>query len=100
MAKADSMNIESYLKDMKYPANREEIVKHAQQQGGDDQMCSMLRQLPNQHYRSVNEVSKALGNISGGNRADYERGSNDGRADHERSNNDSRADHERSHSHN
>ncbi|GCE22687.1 DUF2795 domain-containing protein [Dictyobacter kobayashii] len=61
MATAESLNIEKHLKNMHFPAKREEIVAHARQQGADEQVCNALRQLPaQQQFNSVSEVSKTL----------------------------------------
>ncbi|GHO83704.1 DUF2795 domain-containing protein [Dictyobacter formicarum] len=61
MATAESLNIEKHLKNMHFPAKREEIIAFARQQGADEQVCNALRQLnAQQQYNSVSEVSKAL----------------------------------------
>lgn len=58
MSKAESMNIEQYMQGLKFPVQREEIVNYARKQGADEQMCRQLNQLPNLHYRTVNEVNR------------------------------------------
>ncbi|GCE31084.1 hypothetical protein KDA_65680 [Dictyobacter alpinus] len=60
MTKADSTNIDTYLKGVKFPAQREELVNHARKQGANEQVCRQLSQLPNVHYRSINEVNRDL----------------------------------------
>lgn len=61
MATAESLNIEKHLKNMHFPAKREEIIAYARQQGADEQVCNALRQLnAQQQYNSVSEVSKAI----------------------------------------
>ncbi|GER89567.1 hypothetical protein KDW_37290 [Dictyobacter vulcani] len=60
MTKADSTNIETYLKGLKFPVQREEIVNLARKQGANEQICRQLSQLPNVHYRSMNEVNRDL----------------------------------------
>ncbi|GCE30579.1 hypothetical protein KDA_60630 [Dictyobacter alpinus] len=66
MATAESMNLETHLKNMKFPAKREEVVNFARQQGASEQVCNALRQLPaQQQFNSVSEINKALNAESG-----------------------------------
>ncbi|GCE23453.1 DUF2795 domain-containing protein [Dictyobacter kobayashii] len=58
MAKAESVNIDQYLQGLKFPVQREELVNHARKQGADEQTCRQLNQLPNLHYRTINEVNR------------------------------------------
>lgn len=61
MATAESLNIEKHLKNMHWPARREEIIAHVRQQGADEQVCNALRQLnAQQQYNSVSEVCKVI----------------------------------------
>ncbi|GHO89228.1 DUF2795 domain-containing protein [Dictyobacter formicarum] len=61
MANVESTRIEDCLKDMKFPANRAEIVAWAQRQGADDQMVSQMRRLSDKSYNSVSDVVRAMG---------------------------------------
>ncbi len=65
MAKIDMAQLESALRGIKYPVTRDELIRHLEQNGGDEQLRQAIRQLPNQHYRSINEVSKALESVAG-----------------------------------
>ena len=61
MAKVNPIQMQKYLKGMNYPASKEELVKHAAQQGADENVRSVLEQLPDQQYETSADVSKAVG---------------------------------------
>ena len=63
MAKANPIEIQKYLKGMNYPAGKPDVVKHAQDNGADDDTISMLEQLPDQQYETAADVSKEIGNL-------------------------------------
>jgi hypothetical protein len=65
MAKANPVQLETILKNIQYPVNKDTLIEQAEQQGIDEQNCQTLRQLPNQHYRSAHEVIRALGSQQG-----------------------------------
>lgn len=66
MATIDSLNLEKNLKDMEFPAKREEIIAYARQQGANEQVCNALRQLSaQQQYNSMSEITKALNSNAG-----------------------------------
>ncbi|GCE21230.1 DUF2795 domain-containing protein [Dictyobacter kobayashii] len=73
MANVESTHIEGWLKDMKWPANRSEIVAFAQRQGADDQAVSQLRRISDQSYNSVSEVVRALGSSQSQGQGDQNR---------------------------
>lgn len=70
MANVEATHIEGYLKDMKFPAQRDEIVAFAQRKGADDQIVSQMRRLPEQSFNSVNEIVRALNSNQGSNQND------------------------------
>ncbi|MBE9005574.1 DUF2795 domain-containing protein [Fortiea sp. LEGE XX443] len=64
MAKANPVEIQKHLKGMDYPANKQELVQHAQKQGADRKVLSLLEQLPNdEEFDSPTDVNKAIGEI-------------------------------------
>ncbi len=63
MAKVNPIQMQKYLKGMNYPASKEELVKHAEQQGADENVRSVLEQLPEQEYGTPADVSQAVGQI-------------------------------------
>jgi hypothetical protein len=39
------------------------LIKHAQENGADDDLSSMLEELPEEEYETPADVSKAIGQI-------------------------------------
>lgn len=63
MAEVNPIQLQKHLKGVDYPTSKEDLVKHAQNQGADKQALSLLQQLPDKEYESPTDVSKAVGEI-------------------------------------
>lgn len=63
MAQANPIQIQKHLKGVDYPASKQELIEHAQQQDADEEILSILKQLPEQEFETPAEVSKAIGDI-------------------------------------
>ncbi|KOP26979.1 hypothetical protein AMR41_06350 [Hapalosiphon sp. MRB220] len=63
MTKVNPVQLQKHLKGMDYPASKEELIQHAQQQGADENAMSVLQQLPEQEYQTPTDVSEAVGAI-------------------------------------
>ncbi|WP_414755505.1 DUF2795 domain-containing protein [Anabaena sp. CCY 9910] len=64
MAKANPVQIQKHLKGVDYPASKQELIQHAQQQGADQKIISLLDQLPeDEEYENPTDVNKAIGEI-------------------------------------
>ncbi|SDW87286.1 DUF2795 domain-containing protein [Nitrosomonas communis] len=63
MAKANPIQVQKYLSGMDYPADKDEIIDHAKDQGADNDVVQILQQLPEQDYKTAADVSKAIGQI-------------------------------------
>ncbi|MEA5619198.1 DUF2795 domain-containing protein [Cronbergia sp. UHCC 0137] len=64
MTKANPVEVQKHLKGVDYPAEKQELIKHAQQQGADKQVLSLLEQLPEgEEYGDPTELNKAIGEI-------------------------------------
>ena len=63
MAKANPIQVQKYLSGMDYPADKDEIIDHAKDQGADNDVVQILQQLPEQEYKTAADVSKAIGQI-------------------------------------
>jgi hypothetical protein len=64
MAKANPVQIQKHLKGVDYPASKQELIQHAQKQGADQKIISLLEQLPeNEEYNNPTGVNKAIGEI-------------------------------------
>ena len=63
MATANPRDVEKSLKGISFPARREELVKHARQQGADKEVLDTLRNLPEEEFRTPVDVTKAMGEM-------------------------------------
>ena len=63
MAKVNPIQLQKHLKGVEYPASKEELIEHAQQQGADEKVREILEQLPDEEYETPAEVSKAVGEM-------------------------------------
>jgi Protein of unknown function (DUF2795) len=64
MAKANPVEIQKHLKGVDYPADKQELIKHARQQKADREVLSLLEKLPDdEEFSSPTELNKALGEI-------------------------------------
>jgi len=60
------VQVEKFLKGVDYPATKEDLIRHAQQQGADQQVLESLKHLPDKTFEGPAGVSKAIGEIDGG----------------------------------
>lgn len=63
MAKVNPVQLQKDLKGIDYPVSKQDLIKHAQQQGADENVRSTLEQLPEQQYENPAAVSKAVGDL-------------------------------------
>lgn len=63
MAKVNPIQLQKFLKGLDYPASKDELVRHAEQQGADEDAMSVLRDLSDEEYQTPADVSKAVGNV-------------------------------------
>jgi Protein of unknown function (DUF2795) len=63
MAYANPAEVERYLKGVNYPAKKEDLIKHAQQQGANKDVIEVLKEMRDQNFNSPVEVNKAVGEI-------------------------------------
>lgn len=61
MAKVNPIQLQKHLKGVDYPASKEDLIKHAKQQGADENALSALEQIPDEQYETPTDVSKAIG---------------------------------------
>jgi hypothetical protein len=52
--------LEALLEGMPLPARRDEIVEHAEIEGGDDDLVTALRALEDREYESFDEIAGAI----------------------------------------
>jgi Protein of unknown function (DUF2795) len=55
--------VEKSLKGMNYPAKKEDLIKHAQQEGASNEVIEVLKEMREENFNSPIDVSKAVGEI-------------------------------------
>lgn len=63
MADASPAEVQRKLEGISYPASKQELIQHAQEQEAPDSILSALRMLPERQFSSPTEVSQAVGAI-------------------------------------
>jgi hypothetical protein len=63
MAKVNPIQVQKFLKGVDYPVSKQELLKNAQKEGADDNVRSMLEQLPDEKFQTPAEVSQAIGRL-------------------------------------
>jgi hypothetical protein len=63
MAHANPIQVQKFLSGMNYPANKDDIVKHAKSRGADDNIMDTLQRLPDESFETPADVSKGIGKI-------------------------------------
>jgi hypothetical protein len=54
-------NVTHALKGVDFPANRQQLIDHAQKQNADRVVLDELKNLPDQQYNNMAEVMKGFG---------------------------------------
>ena len=54
-------NVTTFLKGIDYPARKEQLVKHAQQNGAESSVIDVLQNMPDQEYDNMADVMKGYG---------------------------------------
>ena len=60
MAQVNPIQVQKFLGGINYPAGKDEIVRHAEGQGADENILSVLRQIPDRQYDGPNAVSHEI----------------------------------------
>jgi hypothetical protein len=61
--KVSPAQVQRFLKGVDYPASKEDLIAIAEQEGADENVRSILEQLPDVEYSSPVEVSEGLGSV-------------------------------------
>lgn len=61
MANITPIQIEKYLKDVDYPASKQDLLTCAKRNGADQQTCDILERLPDQRYEKPTDVARMIG---------------------------------------
>ena len=52
------IKVQKALKDMDYPAKKEDLVKHAKERNASDEVMQDINELPDKEYTNAADVSK------------------------------------------
>jgi Protein of unknown function (DUF2795) len=63
MPHTNPVEVERYLKGVNYPAKKNDLIKHAQQNGASQDILETLKDLREENFNSPVDVSKAIGEI-------------------------------------
>ncbi|MDP8957931.1 MAG: DUF2795 domain-containing protein [Actinomycetota bacterium] len=63
MAEVSPIDVQKSLQGVDYPAGKDDLVRHAEQQGADANVLEVLRKLPDRQYEGPSGVSKELGDV-------------------------------------
>lgn len=66
MAEMRSADVERFVRDANYPANKRELVDYARRQNAPEDVVRALDGLPDQRFNSSMEVSRSMGEESHG----------------------------------
>ncbi|MBD3736074.1 hypothetical protein AUR59_010590 [Stutzerimonas balearica] len=54
-------NVATYLKGIDYPANKQDLLRHARQNGAEQDVVDVLERMPEQQYGNMADVMKGYG---------------------------------------
>ncbi|NJO72814.1 MAG: DUF2795 domain-containing protein [Leptolyngbyaceae cyanobacterium RM1_406_9] len=63
MASVNPIQLQKHLKGIDYPVNKENLIKHAKEHGADENVISVLDQLPDKEFETPADVNKAVGKV-------------------------------------
>lgn len=66
MAKINPIQAQKYLKGIDYPVSKDDLLKHAQAGGADEELYRTLEQMPGNAFQTPADVSKAIGQVNDG----------------------------------
>ena len=55
------VQVQKFLKGVDYPANKDELIQAARDEGADDNVIKMLESLPEEQYQTPADLSQAIG---------------------------------------
>lgn len=58
------VQLQKFLRGVDYPARKDDLVRHAEQQGADQEVLDTLRRIPDREYDGPNAVSAAVADLT------------------------------------
>lgn len=56
-------NISHHLKGIDFPAQRDDLSRHAESQGADKEVLDVIKQMPEGEYGNMADVMKGVGEV-------------------------------------
>ncbi|WP_349616339.1 DUF2795 domain-containing protein [Azotobacter salinestris] len=56
-------NISHHLKGIDFPAQKNDLLKQAEQNGADEEVLDTLKRMPDERYESMADVMKGYGSV-------------------------------------
>lgn len=56
-------NVAHYLSGIDFPANRDDLLKHARSHDAEEDVLEVLQQMPQRDYGSMADVMKGVGRV-------------------------------------
>ena len=63
MPKVNPVQLQKYLGGIDYPVSKDDLLRHAEQNGADEEVRQTLQDLPADRFNSPNDVSEAAGKV-------------------------------------
>lgn len=63
MAHVSPINLQKHLKGIHYPISKQDPLRYIEQGEADENIRSVLEQLPDREYKNPADLSKAVGSI-------------------------------------
>lgn len=60
MAVTKTAEIQQFLRNVDYPASREDLLAQARELGADDETLDLIALMPNQSYQTPADISEAI----------------------------------------
>jgi hypothetical protein len=63
MAGVNPIEVEKSLRGINFPAKKQDLIKHAQKLGANEEVLETIKELPQEEYRTAADVAKAVGEV-------------------------------------
>ncbi len=62
-SKVNPIQVQKFLKGIKYPCSKQDLVKKAKSEGADQNVLDTLQKIPDRDYDAPTDVTKEIGKI-------------------------------------
>jgi hypothetical protein len=63
MVTVNPVQIQKFLKGVDYPASKDDLIRHAEKEGADQNVRDALARLPDERFQTPADVSQAIGKL-------------------------------------